>query len=70
MVKQGIVCSIGREGEVWNNSTMESFLSSLQTERTVHKISRSREQTRSDVSDYIERFFYNPTHRHFRARLR
>lgn len=59
----GITCSMSRAGEVWDNSAMESFFSSLKTERTARKVYRSREQARSDVFDYIERF-YNPTRRH------
>lgn len=42
---------------------MESFFSSLKTERTARKVYRSREQARADVFDDIERF-YNPTRRH------
>ena len=42
---------------------MESFFSSLKTERTARKVYRTRGQARSDVFDYIERF-YNPTRRH------
>ena len=42
---------------------MESFFSSLKTERTARKVYRSRKQARSDVFDYIERF-YNPTRWH------
>jgi len=42
---------------------MESFSSSLKTERTARKVYRRRAQARSDVFDYIERF-YNPTRRH------
>lgn len=61
--EQGIVCSMSRAGEVWDNSAMESFFSSLKTERTTRKIYRSRKQARSDVFDYIERF-YNLTRRH------
>lgn len=60
---QGITCSMSRAGEVWDNSAMESFFSSLKTERTARKVYRSREQARADVFDYIERF-YNPTRRH------
>lgn len=60
---QGITCSMSRAGEVWDNSAMESFFSSLKTERTARKIYRSREQARADVFDYIERF-YNSTRRH------
>jgi putative transposase len=63
LAEQGIACSMSRAGEVWDNSAMESFFSSLKTERTARKVYRSREQARSDVFDYIERF-YNPTRRH------
>jgi putative transposase len=61
--EQGITCSMSRAGEVWDNSAMESFFSSLKTERTARRVYRNREQARSDVFDYIERF-YNPTRRH------
>lgn len=60
---QGITCSMSRAGEVWDNSAMESFFSSLKTERTARKVYRTRGQARSDVFDYIE-CFYNPTRRH------
>ena len=63
LAEQGITCSMSRAGEVWDNSAMESFFSSLKTERTARKVYRSREDARSDVFDYIERF-YNPTRRH------
>jgi len=42
---------------------MESFFSSLKTERTARKIYKTRDQLRADVFDYIERF-YNPKRRH------
>ena len=61
--EQGIACSMSRTGEVWDNSAMESFFSSLKTERTARKVYRTREQARADVFDYIERF-YNSTRRH------
>jgi putative transposase len=61
--EQGITCSMSRAGEVWDNSAMESFFSSLKTERTARKVYRTREQARADVFDYVERF-YNPTRRH------
>lgn len=54
---------MSRAGEVGDNSAMESFFSSMKTERTARKVYRSREQARADVFDYIERF-YNPTRRH------
>lgn len=41
---------------------MESFFSSMNTERIARKVYRSREQARVDIFDYIERF-YNPRRR-------
>ena len=61
--EQGITCSMSRAAEVLDNSAMESFFSSLKTERSARKVYRSREQARADVFDYIERF-YNPNRRH------
>ncbi len=42
---------------------MESFFSSLKTERVGQKTYRTRNHTKADVFDYIERF-YIPTRRH------
>ena len=61
--EHGITCSMSRAGEVWDNSAMESFFSSMKTERIARKVYRSRLQARADVFDYIERF-YNPRRRH------
>ena len=59
----GITCSMSRSGNVWDNSAMESFFSSMKTERTARKTYRTRDEARADVFDYIETF-YNPTRRH------
>ena len=42
---------------------MESFFSSLKTERTARRMYRKRDDAKADVFDYIERF-YNPKRRH------
>jgi putative transposase len=63
MADNGIVCSMSRSGNVWDNAAMESFFSSLKTERTARKVYRSRNEAKADVFDYIERF-YNTTRRH------
>jgi putative transposase len=63
MAESGIICSMSRSGNVWDNAAMESFFSSLKTERTARKNYRTRNEARADVFDYIERF-YNPTRRH------
>jgi putative transposase len=49
LADSGVACSMSRSGNVWDNAAMESFFSSLKTERTVF--------------DYIERF-YNSKRRH------
>jgi len=59
----GITCSMSRSGNVWDNSAMESFFSSMKTERTARKVYRTRDEARADVFDYIETL-YNPTRRH------
>jgi putative transposase len=63
MADSGIVCSMSRSGNVWDNAAMESFFSSLKTERIERKTYRTRNEARADVFDYIERF-YNATRRH------
>jgi len=63
LADHGIVCSMSRSGNVWDNSAMESFFSSLKIERTDRKTYRTRDEARADVFDYIERF-YNPRRRH------
>ena len=42
---------------------MQSFFSSLKTERTARKTYRTRDEARADVFDYIE-CFYNTKRRH------
>jgi len=49
----GITCSMSRSGNVWDNAAMESFFSSLKTERTARKVYRARNDAKADVFDYI-----------------
>ncbi len=63
LTEQGVACSMSRSGNCWDNAAMESFFSSLKTERTARTTYRTRDQARADVFDYIERF-YNPRRRH------
>ncbi len=63
MADSGIVCSMSRSGNVWDSAAIESFFSSLKTERTARKTYRTRNEARADVFDYIERF-YNTIRRH------
>ena len=63
MADNGVTCSMSRSGNVWDNAAMESFFSSLKTERIARKVYRTRGHAKAAVFDYIERF-YNPTRRH------
>jgi putative transposase len=64
MAGSGIVCSVSRSGNVWDNAAMEeSFFPSLESERTARKTCRSRNEARADVFDYIERFYNAVRHR-------
>jgi putative transposase len=54
---------MSRSGNVWDNAVMESFFSTLKTERTNRHHYATRNAARADVFDYIERF-YNPLRRH------
>lgn len=63
MADNGVTCSMSRSGNVWDNAAMESFFSSLKTERIGKNIYRTRAQAKTDVFDYVK-CFYNPTRRH------
>jgi hypothetical protein len=63
MNDNGVQCSMSRSGNVWDNAAMESFFSSLKTERIRSRVYRTRDEARADVFDYIERF-YNTVRRH------
>lgn len=63
MADNGVTCSMSRSGSVWENAAMESFFSSLKTERIARKVYRTRDEARADLFDYIERF-YNTVRRH------
>jgi putative transposase len=63
MADHGVICSMSRSGNCWDNAAMESFFSSLKTKRIGNKTYRTRDEARADVFDYIERF-YNIKRRH------
>lgn len=63
LADQGLSCSMRRSGTCWDTAAVESFVSSLKTERTARTTYRTRDQANADVFDSIERF-YNPRRRH------
>jgi putative transposase len=50
LADQGIVSSISRTGHIQDNAAVESFFSSMKTERVSRKIYRTRDEARADVS--------------------
>ena len=59
----GIVCSMSRRGNCWDNAPMESFFASLKKELTHGEIFATREEARASIFEYIEVFF-NRVRRH------
>jgi transposase InsO family protein len=62
LAKHGIVASMSRTGNCWDNAAMESFFATLKAELPQAEFA-SHAQARSAVFDYIERF-YNRQRRH------
>ena len=54
---------MSQTGNLWDNSAMESFVSSLKIERAARTLSRTHDTARADGFDAIERFT-NPTRQH------
>jgi len=59
----GVICSMSRKGNCWDNAVMESFFHSLKTEWVVFEDYKTRSEARSSVFSYIE-LFYNRKRRH------
>ena len=53
----GIVCSMSRKGNCYDNAVQESFYHSLKTELVHHEHYRTREQARASIFDYIATFY-------------
>jgi transposase InsO family protein len=63
LAAHGMVCSMSRKGDCWDNAPAESFFSSFKMELVHHVDFLSRASARSSVFDYIEVFF-NRRRRH------
>jgi len=59
----GMLSSMSRKGNCWDNAVAESFFGSLKTERVFFSNYITREEARRDIVDYIE-MFYNSNRRH------
>jgi transposase InsO family protein len=61
--RHGIVASMSRKGDCWDNAPTESFFGSLKTELIHDRIYLTRAAARQEVFEYIE-VFYNRIRRH------
>lgn len=64
LLKQfGIVPSMSRKGNCYDNAPMESWFGTLKSELTHHRHYRNRNEATRDIVEYIE-VFYNRQRRH------
>ena len=61
--EHGMIPSMSRKGNCWDNAVIERFFHSLKGERTSHRRYLTREAARQDVINYIE-MFYNSRRLH------
>jgi len=59
----GMLASMSRKGNCWDNAPSESFFNSLKNERVHGTRYETRDKARADVFDYLE-IFYNRRRRH------
>src|SRR5438105_8507144 len=59
----GVVCSMSRKGNCWDNAVAESFFATLKTELVYQRRFATREEAREAIFDFIE-VFYNRERRH------
>jgi transposase InsO family protein len=59
----GVVCSMSRKGNCWDNAVAESFFATLKTECVYTRRFATRAEAREAIFEFIE-VFYNGTRRH------
>jgi putative transposase len=62
-VKRGLVGSMSRSGDCWDNAVAESFFATLKAELVDHERYPTRAAAAASIGDYVERF-YNPARLH------
>ncbi len=63
LADHGLVCSMSRKAECWDNAVAESFFGTLKQEPIYHDTYATREEARQTIFEYIE-VFYNRKRRH------
>lgn len=59
----GVIASMSRKGNCYDNAPMESFFGTLKNELVHHRTFRTRPEAITEISEYIE-VFYNRQRRH------
>ncbi len=59
---QGMLCSMSRKGDCWDNAPMESFFATLKGELVEQRDYLTRAEARADVFQYIEGFYNRRRH--------
>ena len=54
----GLIASMSRKGNCYDNAAMESFWSTLKLELVFRRDFATRSQARTEIFDYIEAFYY------------
>jgi putative transposase len=60
---EGIVCSMSRRGDCWDNAPVESFFGRLKCEVAPGEMFATRDRARAELFEYLE-VFYNRVRRH------
>jgi putative transposase len=63
LAENGVVASMSRSGDCWDNAVAESFFATLKGECVDHEIYATRDVAMASISDYINQF-YNTHRRH------
>ena len=64
LLKQyGMICSMSRKGNCWDNAPIERFFSSLKREWTSDRLYRTRQEAIADVREYVA-VYYNSKRLH------
>ena len=63
LARHGLVCSMSRKGNCWDNAVMERFFLNLKMERVWQRDYANHGEAQVDIADYIVGF-YNATRLH------
>lgn len=63
LVRHGMICSMSRKANCWDNAVAESFFGTVKTELVHHEDFQTRDEARLAIFEYIAAF-YNRIRRH------